>query len=279
MKYSKKAGKAVKSSASGIKKSRKTKSHRLRLKRNPATGQLQIVGRPAWSTRSKRIKVNQIASKGELEDRRHLLHWDEHLKPILASVFNAMAREYPADLYGALTRPLVTRKWRAIPKSAEAVMLRVSGEINGAEANLVPDRADINKAIEHVRANLRVYAESLKGNPQFVSDTSALPADSTRMGAYKHAARARLSVGDTSTPIRARMSEIHSMILEQIDGCEAPCSLWRLIHDLQYSVTFDLSSKATREKSGKVLAWQRMMLKMEHLPAADRYEALLSLLD
>lgn len=62
------------------------------------------------------------------------------------------------------------------------------------------------------------------------------------------------------------------------NGCTAPCNLWQLLHDLTYSVTFDLSHKANKEKTSAVLAWQKTMRANFELPAEDQYRDLLSLL-
>jgi len=245
-----------------------------------ASGRLEVVGRPGWSTAGRSIPVNQDASRGQVEDRRHLLHWDEQLKPLLNRVFSALRREHPGDFHARLSAPLKDRRWERLPGDPEKLMIRVATEINGAAGNLVADRADVNKAIEHVRENLRKYAAALQGNADYVEDIVDLPpvVGPERMARYHAMAEAFFRTDRNETAITARMSEIHLMILEDIRGCQAPCHLWQLIHDLAYSVTFDLSANATRDKVQRTLAWQRKMAANFGAPAVSQYEDLLGLL-
>jgi hypothetical protein len=241
-----------------------------------ATGRPRITGRPPWSYAAKKISVNQNAAKGEVEDRRHLLHWDEQLKPVLESVYASLARKHGPLLHQALVAPLHARGWTRLPTTNEGVWELVSKEINGAKINLVPDRADTNKAIEHVRENLRRFAAHISGVWTPVPGGGS---NDPLMKALVKEARPFFPVGSTDTPINARKSEIHAMILEMVDGSGAPCNLWQLIHDLTYSVTFDLSPKARRDQTSRTLAWQRQMLCNEPSDADRRYLELLRLLD
>jgi hypothetical protein len=111
----------------------------LSLRRDPATKQITLSGRPAWPEVAKKIKINR-AAPGHIEDRRHLVHWDEHLKPILGSVFTAMEQTYKTNLYNELQSPLRARSLDNMAQNADDTMLFVAKMINGAPGNLVPDR-------------------------------------------------------------------------------------------------------------------------------------------
>lgn len=258
--------------------------------RHAANQEVTFTGRPSWTTEATAISVNQDPLLGEVEDRRHLLHWDEQLKPILSSVFTAMQKEFKPDplLLAELQRPLRERHLRTQARTIDEYMLFVAKAINGSPGNLVPDRADINKAIEIVRGNVRSYANDVHQDSDYRDDVSALPAADarsmapkavSRMDGYKAKARKHLITNDTLTPIKSRVSEIQAQLLDHIDGCHAPHELWTLLHDLEYSVSFDLSAKATRDKTGKSLLWQRKMAASEAWPARERYKALLTFLD
>jgi hypothetical protein len=241
-------------------------------------GQVSLDGRPDFPTATKKIKVNQSASKGDIEDRRHILHWDEQLKPLFERVINAMKTAYPTGLLQALQKPLRERKWRALPANTDELILRIAKELNGAMPNLVADRADINKAIEHVRGYARKYMEALTQQTHYASD--CLAGDNhARMQHYKQLARTYFPTGRNDTPINSRTSEIHDMVLKFIDGSPSPSHLWILMNDIIFSVTFDLSAKALREQTSASLAWLSRMLCNGDKDAAEQYEDMLTLLD
>jgi hypothetical protein len=262
----------------------------LSLRRDPATKQITLSGRPAWPEVAKKIKVNR-AAPGHIEDRRHLLHWDEHLKPILGSVFTAMEQTYKTNLYNELQSPLRARSLDNRAQNADDTMLFVAKTINGAPGNLVPDRADINQAIEKVRSNLRKYAEALHGDQRFRDDAAIYPPlpgndgrlisveINDRVKQYKDLAKQYMATDDSSTLIKSQISDIQSQILEHLNSCVAPHQFWTFLHELEYSVTFDLSAKAKRDATEKSLKWQRKMAANHAQPAKQRYEDLLSLLD
>jgi hypothetical protein len=264
-----------------------------------STGEIKFVGRPAWTTEAKKLRVNQDPNKTAggilvpVEDRRHLLHWDEQLKPLLNSIFTAMEAEFkkPDELLRELKKPIAARGYRTQAKTVDQYMLYVAGRINGSPDNLVPDRFDINQAIEKVRANLRSYARALQkkmeDSDEFldVPQQGALQISSQttrRLAIYKSLARDHLSfdpnlTGDT--PIHQRINEIHGEILGLIDGIHAPHQLWMALHEFKFSVTFDLSHKATRDKTDKSLAWLDLMRRNFDMSPRQRYLDLLSFLD
>lgn len=249
-------------------------------------GSVVFVGRPDWATKAKAIKVNQDARKGPVEDRRHLLHWDEQLKPILASVMGAMFKEHGnagPKLKQALLGPLKGRLQRVTGNETE-IAERVAKEINGAVINLVPDRADINKAIEIVRERVRKLTRRLTDDPGLttrVGEAMRKPsANDAIMEVYLDEASQEL-LGGTSddTEIKSQVQDICFQIVGLVQSCRAPCDFVMLLQQVSDSVTFDLSQKAQRKQTRRTLAWLRQMESNVRDPADKRYEAMLTLLD
>ena len=81
------------------------------------------------------------------------------------------------------------------------------------------------------------------------------------------------------TPIKDRRKEINEQIFDFLNGCVSQEGIHNLLNDLQFSVTFDLSEKAFREKTEKSLLWLRKMQCIEHMTYSDALDALFSLLD
>ncbi|HWU76462.1 MAG TPA: hypothetical protein VN043_08150 [Rhodanobacter sp.] len=250
-------------------------------------GQITLVGRPAWADRAKIVTVNQDAEKGHVEDRRHMLHWDEQLRPILASVLGAMFQQYQgrsAALREALVKPLKEKKYiQRIAGDAHAVAERVAKEINSSAINLVPDRADINHAIEFVRERVRKLTRRLVEDATLTGKVGQAMRDpwpnDAIMEIYLETASETL-LGGTSddTPIKIQIQEICFQIVGLVQSCRSPCDFVMLLHQVTDSVTFDLSEKALREQTARTLSWLRTMETNVHEPAETRYEALLTLL-
>lgn len=249
-------------------------------------GNIVFVGRPDWATKAKAIKVNQNAKKGPVEDRRHMLHWDEQLKPILASVMSAMFKEYGktgAKLKDALLKPLKGRLQR-VTGDETAIAERVAKEINGAVINLVPDRADINKAIEIVRERVRKLIRKLTDDAELTTKVGKAmrqpsPNDAI-MDVYLDEASQELLGGTSSdTAIKSQIQDICFQIVGLVQACRAPCDFVMMLQQVSDSVTFDLSQKAQREQTQRTLAWLRKMESNVRDPADKRYEAMLTLLD
>jgi hypothetical protein len=233
--------------------------------------------RPAFpSATLKSVRVNQNPSKGEIEDRRHILHWDEQLKPVLERVLGKMKEEYPATLMQALEAPLKKRKLKRLPKTPDQLLLWITKQINGAVPNLVADRADINKAIEAVRRYVRQYQYALSQTD--FADVALAP-NAARMQEYRKMAAAHFPVDRKDTPIVSRISEINADILAIIESSVAPADLWTLLNELILSVTFDLSEKTRREQTDAAFKWLMRMEYNRGEPAAIQYEDMLSILD
>ncbi len=259
----------------------KTKS-KLRVHIDPVSGDVKVTGRPDWTTNAKRIKVNQRSSQGDIEDRRHMVHWSQSIRKNAERVFSAINQAYGSDakkLYEVLIEPLQSRNLKRIPKNSKDVMLYIAKYLNSAPVNLVAGRADTNKAIEIVRKNLDLFATYLRESH---TDSDTDPASTTnyqRMQACRAKARELLPVGDKSSDIKAQVSKIHKQLIAHIDGIESPAELWSLLFDLRYSVTFDISPMAQRQATEKMLSWERMMLSSTYMPAKDQLERLVSLAD
>lgn len=237
-----------------------------------------ILGRSPFGTKAKKITVNQTASAGAVEDRRHILHYDEVLKPTIERVVTALYRKdgfdqgrVAARVRSALQKSDVQR----LPKSDDKLMERLVTEINSAQDNLIPDRADTNKAIEVVRGYLRNYQKALS-TEQFADD--ALTANHTRMAAYKKLAHDSFPLDASGGEITDERNRIHREILGFVDGCDSPSQLWDLLHGLVHSVTFDFSPKITRDATVKALAWQKTMRLNEDADPDQQLDDMMSLL-
>lgn len=249
-------------------------------------GAVTFVGRPPWSSGAKKIKVNQDEQHGPTEDRRHMLHWDEQLKPVIDSVMSSLFAKYRDDkaLTDILRAPLKGRIKRIQGTAPRDIAERVAKEMNGAKINLVPDRADINKAIEHVRERVRRLTRQLTDDRELTGKvgqamSSPYPNDAV-MELYLEAASQTL-LGNTSadTAIKLQIQEICFQILGLVQSCHAPCNFIILLHQVTESVTFDLSEKALRDNTSRTLAWFGLMERNRGAPPEDRYKAMLTLLD
>jgi len=249
-------------------------------------GRLVFVGRPDWTTKARDIKVNQDAQQGPVEDRRHMLHWDEQLKPIIGSVMDAMFKAHGktgAELKKALLDPLKNRL-KSVRGNEWDIAKRVAKEINGAVINLVPDRADINKAIEIVRERVRKLTRKLTDDAELTTRVGQAaskpwPNDAVMEIYLEEAAQELLGGTSSDTAIKSQIQDICFQIVGLVQSCRAPCDFVILLHQVADSVTFDLSQKALREQTQRTLAWLRQMESNVREPADKRYEAMLTLLD
>ncbi len=241
-------------------------------------GQFVITGRSPFGTKAKAIKVNQDKSKGPTEDRRHVLHYDEVLKPLIERVMTSLFASLGDEKSVALqvTQSMEALGIKRLPKKPEKVMERLVTEINSAPNNLIPDRADTNKAIEVVRGYIRNYIKDLSTS-DFAKDCET---DNTaRMALYKQHAKKVFVRDATGGDITDERNRMHGEILAFIDGCQGPSQLWIVLHDLVYSVTFDFSPKIARDATVRAMNWQKKMSLNEDAPATQQLEDLLSLLD
>ncbi|WP_326537677.1 hypothetical protein [Pseudorhodoferax sp.] len=247
---------------------------------------MPAVDRPAFLARAKAIAVNQDITRGEMEDRRHMVHWDEQIKPVLESVWLSLQSVPPEDLLDTLQKPLVPYKLQKLPKTVDKLWQRVASELNSAPTNLVAGRADINKAIEIVRKRVRKVTQRLTDDTALVEKVgkagSGALANQAVMELYKDMAISELLASEGGhaepTPIKAQITAIGFEIVGLLEGCQAPCSFIQMLHHAADSVTFDLSEKARREQTSAALAWLARMQSNHRLPAAERYEAMLTLL-
>jgi hypothetical protein len=264
----------------------KKKEKKFEVRLDHATGEMELHGRPDFLARAKAIEVNQDLEKGEIEDRRHLVHWDEQIKPVLESVWSGL-RTLPADgLVEVLRPPLVRRRLVRLPKEPVALWQRVANELNSAPRNLAAGRADINKAIEIVRARLRRVMARLTDDAELVAKVTRAGtgpgANLAVMEIYKDLAIGELLAsedGNDETPIKAQIVAIGFQIVGFLEGCAAPCAFVQTLYHAIDSVTFDLSEKARREQTQATLAWLSRMQANIARPAAERYEAMLTLID
>lgn len=242
-------------------------------------GKFAVDGRSAFNTAAKKITVNQNPNAGRVQDRRHILHYDEVLKPCIERVMTnlflfAKSEEKVAEY---LRKALEDAGVNRLPKANSKLFERLVTEMNSVPSNLVPDRADTNKAIEVVRGYLRKYQTALK-TAEFAED--ARTENHKRMNKYKEISLDYFSIGsDADSDISKERNRIHKQIRKFISGTVSPSQLWVLVHDLIHSVTFDFSPQIAIESTKKAIAWQGIMRRNEGAPALTQLKDLVSLLD
>ncbi|CAH0211138.1 hypothetical protein SRABI118_01986 [Massilia sp. Bi118] len=252
---------------------KKRKSAKFKVDRTD--GVVKLEGRGRFIGSGKKLKV------AKTEDRRHLLHLSEQLKPVLSRVFTALEREHKGDKSKALAvvlNHLRKRNFKRLPKTLDQAIIRVADEVNSSSMNLVPDDAGINKAIEHLRADLRVYlTEAAKATAGvYLDDTGTLLG--TEMARLRALADKSFAAKNEGTPIQNARDVMTASVRELIKAQQSPAEVHALVMDLTYSVTFDLSSKARREQTALVLKWQRDMAAAESWPAEQQLDCMLGII-
>jgi hypothetical protein len=281
--------------------------------RNPAIpdppSPVTLAGRPAFTTAAKKIKLVRTSDRSYLEDRRHLVHWAEHLRPMMAEVFSALVlqlRTPPALLKFLNERiALFNANNQALPKDrrlnaqtktrsdVDTLILFIAARLNAMVENLIPDRADINLAIEHVRTDVRRYMKAVEDREvDALAANQPMQGNAGRMAAYLALAEEvfeqKLPVAERAANLTRvygpgdkysmtdRRREINALILEHIAGCRSPDELVMLLQSIVQSVTFDLSAKAQREQTEHALAWLNRMRTNGAKTAEQRFDDMLA---
>lgn len=270
---------------------------------------VKLAGRPAFTTAAKKIKLVRTSDRSYLEDRRHLVHWAEHLRPMMAEVFSALVLQFrtpPAllaflnqriALFNATNRSLPRdRRLNAQAKTksdVDALILFIAARLNAMVENLIPDRADINLAIEHVRKDVRRYMKAVEDHEvNDLASDRALTGVAARMAALLALAETtfeqKLPVAQRAANLTRvygrgddysmmdRRREINALILEHIAGCRSPDELVMLLQTIEQSVTFDLSAKAQRDQTEHALAWLNRMRTNGSKTAEQRFDDMLA---
>jgi len=221
------------------------------------TGNVKIVGRPDFNTRAK--KLIPKADQGMDLDRRHLVHYDEEIKPYGELVIQKVVAKHGAGTGAVIKAALMSRGCTRLPSSDEALYQRLITEVNSSVANLVPDDASINKAIEIVRANLRKLRQQWVHDPEVLRIFSEMDKNNYHQATDKLKFQASLSllITGASTDITAAVQLINKDLLDLINGSQTAHELYILIGELENSVTFDISQKASREKIAFTNEWRR----------------------
>lgn len=268
-------------------------------------------GRPEFTEETKKLLlVNRNANS--MEDRRHIVHWAEHLRPILESVFSDVVLKYR-------TKPAVELWMKArmdrfntppagtpIPssplsryrsKSASQLMLYLAMRVNSAIPNLVPDRADLNLAIEQVRGDVRRYQLAINSLGAGYIEANQPPSEAQRMAVYwakaeevfavriNHpsaqsaalaANRVKVYGPADANDMMQRRREINSLIVDHIAACRSTDQLVMMLHDIVHTVTFDLSQKGRRDQTIRANGWLDTMRRNANMNADQRFDDLMA---
>jgi len=236
------------------KKKRRAKKFRVVI---DANGAATIVGRPKFNSRAQ--KLIGKAQKGQDLDRRHLIHYDEEIRPFGTLALTKFSAKHGAAAGGLVKSALASLGCVRLPNNDAAIFNRLINEVNSSVVNLVPDDASINKAIEIVRGSLRKLRYQWSTDPEVQKIFCEMDTKNyhTAMGRLKLNAKLTLIIAGASTDITRAVQEINKDLVDLIDGAQDVPSLYSLITDLENSVTFDISSKASREKIEFTNRWRR----------------------
>lgn len=223
----------------------------------------RIVGRPPFNTRAKRLIGK--SHQGQDLDRRHLVHYAEEIKPFGELVIRKVKAEYAAGTPAVVKDALVSRGCKRLPSAEQELLNRLINEVNSSTMNLVPDDAPINKAIEIVRANLRKLREQWVSDPEVQRIFHEMNATNYKQTTdrLKLNAKHTLILSGAATDITRAIQEINNDLIALIDGAADTHALFTLIGDLENSVTFDISSKASREKIQFANEWRNRAIALE----------------
>jgi hypothetical protein len=238
-------------------------------------GMVVLLGRGRFTGAGKRIKVRKT------EDRRHMLHLSEQLKPVMERVFTVLEKENNFDeskTLALLRKKMAEHGMKRLPNKLNDAYVRIADEVNSSAINLVPDDASINKAIEHLRADLRKYqvVVGTTTNDTYMDGTAGFAAAQLRK--LHTLADETFAAKNEGTPIQNARDVMTSSVRQLIHGCESPASVYELVKDLIFSVTFDLSAKAKRENTARMLRWQRTVLALAEGSGRDQLDALFRIL-
>jgi hypothetical protein len=126
-------------------------------------GDVEIEDRPSWKADAKKIKVT-----GD-EDRRHVLGWDDFIKPNLEQGINEMLKNGSTEddvKKFIIENPPNDLKINKT-NNLQAIANQVAKHLNSTPNNLNPDSAVENQAIETVRGQLKRTIEKVD---QFAND-------------------------------------------------------------------------------------------------------------
>ncbi len=241
-------------------------------------GLVTIEGRPGFNKRATALIGK--AQQGQDLDRRHLVHYDEEIKPFGELVLQRVVAKHGQAAAQKVKEALQSRGCSRLPSSEAALFNRLINEVNSSVVNLVPDDASINKAIEIVRAKLRKLRLDWSTDPEVVQVFSSMNSQNYAqcLGKLKLNAKLTLILTGAGTDITRAIQAINQDMIEMIDGAGDIHALYTLIGDLVNSVTFDISAKAGREKIEFTNAWRRKReaLELAAHSGADNADALLA---
>jgi len=261
-----------------VKKSKAKKEHKKFDVLVDGAGQVTIQGRPEFNTRARQLMPK--AQKSEEFDRRHLVHFDEEIKPYGSLVIEKVIAKYGAGAGGVMTAALASRGCARLPTSDRAILKRLISEVNSSIVNLVPDDAAINKAIEVVRGNLRKLRTKWVYDPDVQRIYSNMDTSNYHQStkALKMLAKSTLLLSGAGTDILRAVQAINKDMITMIDGAADAHHLFTLFGDMENSVTFDISSKASREKIEFANQWrrEREMLETNARSGEDNADELLA---
>ncbi|MDC5813052.1 hypothetical protein [Vibrio europaeus] len=227
---------------------------------------IAVLRRPEFTARTKKIhKVNSW------QHRRHVIHYDEHLRPLVVKVFKDYFGKHNSHSQHYL--PLV-RKIRFHMAAKKLVrgnskktydlkylMAKTLTAVNSIPGNLIVDDGSTNNAIEHVRSMI---------------DKAILVIDKSKVLSLNRTnTLAELKYNDTTTPIKSEMTRITNEVCSHVSNVASNDELENILKLLRHGVTTDVPSQWSKD-NGKVTSWYSK-LQDPSLSAEDRFKELLSI--
>jgi hypothetical protein len=203
----------------------------------PAT--IKFVGRPDFAKAATDIKV--VAGQ---QDRRHVLGYDDAIRPTFEFAVNAYRDEHgDAALVTKLRALNQAAGMKGVPHATKRPLkdhLKYSlSQLNSSPGNLNPELASENQAIEHVRQqsqHARKALDKLYVDPDKTPDVAA--AKKTLLDIFEP------SKNSSGTAITDFANEARTVVSDRIKNATTNVELYAILSETETSTGIDLSKRA-----------------------------------
>ena len=218
---------------SGAKSKKKKKKAEVLYANNHYT----LKGRTEFDSFAKKIKLKAN------QDRRHVIGFDDVIKPSYEAVVNQAIRTLGVNKFIALqTKMYQKHNIKRAPKATDPVekhLLFGLNKLNSTPNNLNPEAAHENQAIEHVRQQaLRV--ETKLGE--------AFAVDLPELADVKKIMKENFSISGDGTPITNFSDQIRRFVHDRIDKAQDLSELNSILHETKTSTGIDLNKASGSSK-------------------------------
>ena len=266
-KKARKANKEAGNADEGTKRASKRLSLRI-----DSSDRLVADGRPPFDSAAKKIGV-----KNGQEDRRHVVGWDDQIKPNTLKILNLIKEKSgEAKLKELLVTMYANYKLSRAPEESAPVEKHAKfslTKLNSTPGNLNPEAASENQAIEQVRQQALRTKKTLGKKLQ-----SKLPTVSDVKSIMKQG----FSLSQKGTATTDFADKVRQITLQRIDQAETIEQLNDILHETLASTGIDLNKKdRSKEQTSFALKYIEKVTKaadpQENLTDEQRLDALFSL--